>query len=76
MPAVHRNALVPYTPHDMYRLVADVASAIGDIRTGAPEDEGVEMGPIITEAQFQRVSEQGPPVDIDAGSPGEASETE
>lgn len=36
-------------------LVADLGSAISSIRYGGPMDEGTEMGPIITEAQYQRV---------------------
>lgn len=36
-------------------LVADLGSAISSIRTGAPNDDGVEMGPIITDAQYARV---------------------
>jgi aminobutyraldehyde dehydrogenase len=36
-------------------FVADFAGAISSISTGQPEDEGVEMGPIITAAQYDRV---------------------
>ena len=37
-------------------FVADFASAIKTIKTGAPEVKGVEMGPMITGDQFKRVS--------------------
>ena len=36
-------------------FVADFAGAISSIATGQPEDDGVEMGPIITAAQYDRV---------------------
>ena len=36
-------------------FVADFAGAISGIATGQPEDDGVEMGPIITAAQYDRV---------------------
>lgn len=38
------------------RFVADMASAVSSIKTGLPETEGTEMGPIITQGQFERVS--------------------
>ncbi len=45
-----------YVADKLYdRLVADLGSAIGSINTGLPQDDDVEMGPIISEAQFQRV---------------------
>ena len=37
-------------------FVSDFASAISSIKTGAPENKSTEMGPIITEAQFERIS--------------------
>ena len=36
-------------------FVADFAGAISGIASGQPEDDGVEMGPIITSAQYDRV---------------------
>lgn len=36
-------------------LVADLGTAVSSIKTGAPRDDGVEMGPIITDAQYARV---------------------
>ena len=38
------------------RVVADTAAAVGSIVTGAPREEGVEMGPIISAAQRDRVA--------------------
>lgn len=40
--------------HD--RLVADLASAIGSLRYGDPEDDEAEFGPLISERQRERVS--------------------
>ncbi len=37
-------------------FVADFASAIATIKSGAPKDDGVEMGPIITSAQYERIN--------------------
>ncbi len=38
------------------RLVADTAAAVSTIRTGAQRDEDVEMGPIVSAAQRERVA--------------------
>lgn len=38
------------------RLIADLATAVAGIRTGKPHDEGVEMGPLISAAQRDRVA--------------------
>ncbi|WP_294926498.1 gamma-aminobutyraldehyde dehydrogenase [uncultured Paracoccus sp.] len=38
------------------RLVADLATAVASIRTGKPRDEGVEMGPLVSAAQRDRVA--------------------
>ncbi len=38
------------------RLVADTASAVSTIKTGRPKDEGVEMGPLISAGQRERVA--------------------
>lgn len=38
------------------RLVADLSSAVKSIRVGAQFDEGVEMGPLITDRQRDRVA--------------------
>lgn len=38
------------------RLVADLAAAVSGIRTGKPRDEGVEMGPLVSSAQRDRVA--------------------
>ena len=38
------------------RFVADMASAVSDIKTGLPDADGTEMGPIITQGQFESVS--------------------
>ncbi len=38
------------------RLVADLAGAVSSIKFGAPRDEGVEIGPLISERQRTRVS--------------------
>ncbi|MEM9139255.1 MAG: aminobutyraldehyde dehydrogenase [Pseudomonadota bacterium] len=38
------------------KLVADTAGAVGSIVTGAPRDEGVEMGPLISAQQRERVA--------------------
>lgn len=40
--------------HD--RLVADLADAVSTLKFGAPEDEGVEIGPLISERQRSRVA--------------------
>jgi len=37
-------------------FVADMASAVGSIKTGQPNADDTEMGPIITADQFKRVS--------------------
>lgn len=39
------------------RVVADLASAVSSIQVGAQQDEGVEMGPLISAQQRQRVAE-------------------
>lgn len=38
------------------RVTADLADAVGAIRIGKPRDEGVEMGPIVSAAQRDRVA--------------------
>ena len=38
------------------RLVADLTSAVSSINVGGPEANGVEMGPLISERQRQRVA--------------------
>ncbi|WP_306144270.1 aminobutyraldehyde dehydrogenase [Roseibium sp. MMSF_3412] len=38
------------------RLVAAIADQVGQIRTGAPKDEGTEMGPLVSAAQRDRVA--------------------
>jgi aminobutyraldehyde dehydrogenase len=38
------------------RLVADLSSAVSSIKVGTQQEEGVEMGPLISEAQRQRVA--------------------
>jgi aminobutyraldehyde dehydrogenase len=38
------------------RLVADLAAAVGTIKVGTQQEPGVEMGPLISEAQRQRVA--------------------
>jgi aminobutyraldehyde dehydrogenase len=38
------------------RLVADLTSAARSIRVGAQEEEGVEMGPLISQSQRERVA--------------------
>lgn len=38
------------------KLVADTASAVGSIRMGAQKEEGVEMGPLISARQRDRVA--------------------
>lgn len=38
------------------RLVAAIADQVGQIRTGAPRDEGTEMGPLVSAAQRDRVA--------------------
>ena len=38
------------------KLVADLSSAVSSIKMGSQEDEGVEMGPLITSKQRSRVS--------------------
>lgn len=46
-----------YISNKIYdNFVADFASAIATIKSGAPKDEDVEMGPIITSAQYERVN--------------------
>jgi aminobutyraldehyde dehydrogenase len=40
--------------HD--RLVADLGAAIGSLKSGAPEAEDTELGPLITERQRERVA--------------------
>lgn len=37
-------------------FVADMASAVQSIKTGLPDADGIEMGPIITQGQYQRVN--------------------
>lgn len=37
-------------------FVADMASAVSSITTGMPDADGTEMGPIITQGQYQRVN--------------------
>ncbi|MBN1210118.1 MAG: gamma-aminobutyraldehyde dehydrogenase [Myxococcaceae bacterium] len=38
------------------RLVADLSSAVSSIKVGTQQEEGVEMGPLISERQRQRVA--------------------
>ena len=38
------------------KLVADTASAVSTIKTGAQREEGVEMGPLISDSQRDRVA--------------------
>ncbi|MDC0715224.1 gamma-aminobutyraldehyde dehydrogenase [Stigmatella sp. ncwal1] len=38
------------------RLVADLTSAVSSIQVGGPDGQGVEMGPLISEKQRQRVA--------------------
>ncbi len=38
------------------KLVADLTSAVSSIKVGGQQEEGVEMGPLITEAQRKRVA--------------------
>jgi len=38
------------------KLVADLSSAVGGIKTGEQNEEGVEMGPLITESHRNRVA--------------------
>jgi aminobutyraldehyde dehydrogenase len=38
------------------RLVADLTSAVRSIRVGAQQEEGVEMGPLISQTQRERVA--------------------
>jgi aminobutyraldehyde dehydrogenase len=38
------------------KLVADLSSAVSTIRAGAQDDEGVEIGPLITDRQRNRVA--------------------
>jgi aminobutyraldehyde dehydrogenase len=46
-----------YAGEQIYeRLVADLTSAVSSIRVGAQQEPGVEMGPLISEAQRARVS--------------------
>jgi aminobutyraldehyde dehydrogenase len=37
-------------------FVADLASAVSTIKTGLPDDAEVEMGPMITQGQYERVN--------------------
>ena len=37
-------------------FVADMGAAIASIKTGLPDADGTEMGPIITQGQYQRVN--------------------
>ena len=37
-------------------FVADMGSAVASIKTGMPDADGTEMGPIITQGQFERVN--------------------
>lgn len=37
-------------------FVADMASAVSSIKAGLPEAKGTEMGPMITQGQYERVS--------------------
>ena len=48
------RVLVADTVYD--RLVAAIADQVGQIRTGAPRDEGTEMGPLVSAAQRDRVA--------------------
>ena len=58
------------------RLVAETASAVESIKTGAPHDDGVEMGPIISSTQRDRVAgfvdRARSGAEIAAGGAGEA----
>lgn len=38
------------------KLVADLSSAVSSIKVGKPDDEGVELGPLISERQRSRVA--------------------
>jgi aminobutyraldehyde dehydrogenase len=38
------------------RLVADLGSAVGSLKSGAPADEATELGPLISERQRERVA--------------------
>jgi aminobutyraldehyde dehydrogenase len=38
------------------RLVADLSSAVSSIKVGTQQEEGVEMGPLISDKQLQRVA--------------------
>jgi len=38
------------------RLVADLSSAVSSIKMGTQQEEGVEMGPLISDKQLQRVA--------------------
>jgi aminobutyraldehyde dehydrogenase len=38
------------------RLVADLSSAVSSIKVGTQQEDGVEMGPLISEQQLQRVA--------------------
>lgn len=48
------RVLVADTAYD--RFVAAIADQVGQIRTGAPRDEGTEMGPLVSAAQRDRVA--------------------
>ena len=42
---------------DIYeKVVADTASAVSTIKTGSQKEDGVEMGPVISEAQRERIA--------------------
>jgi aminobutyraldehyde dehydrogenase len=55
------------------RLVADLSAAVAGIRVGSPRQDGVEMGPLISERQRERVAgfveraAQLPHVEVTAG---------
>lgn len=44
------------TPGVYDRVVADLAEAVGTIRTGAPRDNGTEMGPLVSAVHRDRVA--------------------
>lgn len=46
-----------YADQKVYdRLVADLASAVGSLKFGAPQDEATELGPVISAKQRERVA--------------------
>ena len=46
-----------YVEEEIYdHFVADLASSVSSIKVAGPKEDGVEMGPIISEGQRQRVS--------------------